>query len=46
MLKRLIVGLITGFIMGAIVAAVLSTLVAAWFPALRAARMNPVDVMR
>lgn len=34
------------YIIGAVIAAILSTVVAAWFPARRAARMNPVDVMR
>jgi lipoprotein-releasing system permease protein len=34
------------YIVGAMVAAILSTVFAAWFPARRAAKMNPVDVMR
>jgi lipoprotein-releasing system permease protein len=34
------------YILGAVVAAILATLLASWFPARRAARMNPVDVMR
>lgn len=34
------------YIFGAIIAAIIATLVAAWFPARSAAKMNPVDVMR
>jgi len=34
------------YIVGAIIAAIIATLVAAWFPARSAAKMNPVDVMR
>jgi lipoprotein-releasing system permease protein len=34
------------YIVGAVVAAIFSTVIAAWFPARRAAKMNPVDVMR
>lgn len=34
------------YIFGAMVAAILSTIIAALFPARRAAKMNPVDVMR
>lgn len=40
------VAILPEYIVGAIVAAILSTVIAAWFPARRAARMNPVDVMR
>ncbi len=34
------------YIIGAMIAAIFSTVIAAWFPARRAAKMNPVDVMR
>jgi lipoprotein-releasing system permease protein len=34
------------YIAGAVVSAILATLIASWFPAQRAAKMNPVDVMR
>ena len=34
------------YIFGAMLSAIIATVVAAWFPARRAARMNPVDVMR
>src|SRR5262245_52413937 len=34
------------YIVGAIVAAIVATVIASWFPARRAAKMNPVDVMR
>jgi lipoprotein-releasing system permease protein len=40
------VAILPEYIIGAIVAAILSTVIAAWFPARRAARMNPVDVLR
>lgn len=40
------VAILPEYILGAVVAAILSTVIAAWFPARRAARMNPVDVMR
>jgi lipoprotein-releasing system permease protein len=40
------VAILPVYITGAIVAAIISTVIAAWFPARRAARMNPVDVMR
>jgi len=34
------------YILGAVVSAILATVIASWFPAQRAAKMNPVDVMR
>ncbi|HEX7159516.1 MAG TPA: FtsX-like permease family protein [Edaphobacter sp.] len=34
------------YIIGAVVSAILATVIASWFPAQRAAKMNPVDVMR
>lgn len=34
------------YIVGAVVAAIVATVIASWFPARRAAKMNPVDVMR
>ncbi len=40
------VAILPAYIAGAVLAAILSTVIAAWFPARRAARMNPVDVMR
>jgi lipoprotein-releasing system permease protein len=40
------VAILPAYIFGAVLAAIISTLVAAWFPAKRAAQMNPVDVMR
>jgi lipoprotein-releasing system permease protein len=40
------VALLPAYIFGAMIAAILATVVAAWFPAQRAAKMNPVDVMR
>lgn len=40
------VAILPAYIAGAILAAIFSTVIAAWFPARRAARMNPVDVMR
>jgi lipoprotein-releasing system permease protein len=40
------VAILPVYIFGAVIAAIIATLVAAWFPAKRAARMNPVDVMR
>ncbi|HEX3437983.1 MAG TPA: FtsX-like permease family protein [Pseudacidobacterium sp.] len=40
------VAILPVYIIGAVVAAIFSTLIAAWFPARSAARMNPVDVMR
>jgi len=40
------VAILPAYIFGAVIAAIISTLVAAWFPAKRAAQMNPVDVMR
>jgi len=40
------VAILPVYIFGAVIAAILATLVAAWFPAKRAAQMNPVDVMR
>src|SRR5262252_844571 len=38
------VAILPAYIFGAVIAAIISTLVAAWFPAKRAAQMNPVDV--
>ncbi len=38
--------ILPGYIALAIVAAIISTVLAAWLPARRAARMNPVEVMR
>ncbi|HEU5400911.1 MAG TPA: hypothetical protein VFU86_06115, partial [Terriglobales bacterium] len=40
------VAILPAYIIAAVLAAIISTLIAAWFPARRAARMNPVDVMR
>jgi lipoprotein-releasing system permease protein len=40
------VAILPAYIFGAMIAAILATVVAAWFPAQRAAKMNPVDVMR
>jgi lipoprotein-releasing system permease protein len=40
------VAVLPEYILGAMIAAILSTVIAAFFPARRAARMNPVDVMR
>jgi len=40
------VALLPAYIFGAMIAAIIATVVAAWFPAQRAAKMNPVDVMR
>jgi lipoprotein-releasing system permease protein len=40
------VAILPVYIFGAMGAAILSTVIAAWFPARRAAKMNPVDVMR
>ena len=40
------VAILPVYIFGAVIAAILSTVIAAWFPARRAAKMNPVDVMR
>jgi len=40
------VAILPTYIFGAMIAAILATVVAAWFPARRAAKMNPVDVMR
>jgi lipoprotein-releasing system permease protein len=40
------VAIMPEYILGAMLAAILSTLIAALFPARRAAKMNPVDVMR
>jgi lipoprotein-releasing system permease protein len=40
------VAILPVYIFGAVIAAIISTVVAALFPALRAAKMNPVDVMR
>jgi lipoprotein-releasing system permease protein len=40
------VALLPAYIFGAMIAAIIATVVAAWFPARRAAKMNPVDVMR
>lgn len=40
------VAILPVYIVGAVVAAILSTVIAALFPARRAAKMNPVDVMR
>jgi lipoprotein-releasing system permease protein len=40
------VAILPAYIFGAVIAAIIATLVAAWFPAKRAAKMNPVDVMR
>lgn len=34
------------YIVGAVVAAIVATVIASWFPARRAAKMNPIDVMR
>jgi lipoprotein-releasing system permease protein len=34
------------YIAAAVVSAILATLIASWFPAQRAAKMNPIDVMR
>jgi lipoprotein-releasing system permease protein len=40
------VAILPAYIFGAMVAAIIATVMAAWFPARRAAKMNPVDVMR
>lgn len=40
------VEILPGYIVAAIAAAIVATLIASWFPARRAAKMNPVDVMR
>jgi lipoprotein-releasing system permease protein len=40
------VAILPVYIFGAMISAVIATVVAAWFPARRAAKMNPVDVMR
>ena len=40
------VAILPVYTLGAVIAAIIATLVAAWFPAKRAAKMNPVDVMR
>ena len=40
------VAILPVYIFGAMFSALLATLVASWFPARRAAKMNPVDVMR
>jgi lipoprotein-releasing system permease protein len=40
------VAILPAYILGAMIAAVLATVLAAWFPARRAAKMNPIDVMR
>ena len=40
------VAILPVYIFGAMAAAILSTVVAALFPAQRAAKMNPIDVMR
>jgi lipoprotein-releasing system permease protein len=40
------VAIMPEYILGAMLAAIISTLIAALFPAQRAAKMNPVDVMR
>jgi lipoprotein-releasing system permease protein len=34
------------YIVGAVASAIVATLIASWFPAQRAAKMNPIDVMR
>ena len=34
------------YIIGAVASAIVATVIASWFPARRAAKMNPVDVMR
>ena len=34
------------YIFGAMISAIIATVVAAWFPARQAAKMNPIDVMR
>jgi lipoprotein-releasing system permease protein len=40
------VAILPVYIFGAVIAAIIATLAAAWFPAKRAADMNPIDVMR
>jgi lipoprotein-releasing system permease protein len=40
------VAILPFYIFGAMISAILATLVASWFPARQAAKMNPVDVMR
>lgn len=40
------VAILPAYILGAMIAAIVATVAAAWFPAQRAAKMNPVDVMR
>jgi lipoprotein-releasing system permease protein len=40
------VAILPFYIFGAVISAILATLVASWFPARQAAKMNPVDVMR
>ncbi|HKD59404.1 MAG TPA: FtsX-like permease family protein [Terracidiphilus sp.] len=40
------VAILPVYIFGAVIAAIIATVIAAWFPAKRAASMNPVDVMR
>lgn len=40
------VAILPVYIVGAVISAILATVFAAWFPARRAAKMNPVDVMR
>ena len=40
------VAILPVYIFGAMISAIFATLVASWFPAQQAAKMNPVDVMR
>jgi lipoprotein-releasing system permease protein len=40
------VAILPAYIFGAMIAAIIATVMAAWFPARRAAKMNPIDVMR
>ena len=40
------VAILPEYIFGAMLSAIISTVVAALFPARRAAQMNPIDVMR
>ena len=40
------VAILPFYIFGAMISAILATLVASWFPARQAAKMNPVDAMR
>jgi lipoprotein-releasing system permease protein len=40
------VAILPVYIFGSMIAAILATVIAAWFPARRAAKMNPIDAMR